>query len=155
MSVVMELKRVEDKRFTNKKFFGKDFSDMDLSNADFRGCTLCECKFVNSDLTKADMRGSNCWGADFTNSIMFRTDFKDAILAKSIFDPKRIFGVTLTISCDTFEGVKIGRNALLYWLYMPLLMQLPEPEIGERLKVAIGEKTCDALERVFKENILT
>jgi len=150
----MELKKVEDKKFTNRKFFNKDFTDLDLSNADFRGATLCECNFSRSDLTKADFRGANLWGADLTDTIMYKTDFKDAILARSIFAPKRIFGVTISISCDTFEGMKISRTAWLYWLYMPLMMEAPDSEIAGRLRTAIGEDTCAALERVFKEQIL-
>lgn len=149
-----KLIEVPDKRFVNKKFFGKDFSNMDLSNADFRNCTLCECNFENSDLTKADFKGANLWGANLKGTIMRMTSFEDAILSKSIFDPKLIFGVTITLTCNTFDKVKIGRTAWLYWLYMPLLMEAPDQEIADRLINALGRDTYVALSKVFKEQVI-
>jgi len=153
-TTTVELKRPIDCRFTNKKFFAVDFSNMDLNNADFRSCTLHECNFENSDLTKAVFKGANCYGANFKGTIMHRTNFEDAILSRSVFDPKRIFGVTITMTCDTFEKVKIGRTAWLYWLFMPLLMEAPDKEIAERLITAIGKDNYEALSRVFKEAII-
>src|SRR5262245_12637081 len=119
------LKQVPDKKFANKKFFGRDFSNMDLTNADFRSATLISCKFNGSDLSHATFKDANCYGADFTDSIVHRTSFECAILAKAIWAPKRMFGVTITMTCDTFEGMKVSRAAMLYWLHMATLFEAP------------------------------
>jgi Pentapeptide repeats (9 copies) len=161
MSIVMEekkesrLKQVQDKRFANKKFFGHNFSGMDLTNADFRDTTLIECNFRDSDLSHAVFKGANCYGSDFTDTVMRWTTFERAVLAKTKFAPKQMFGITITLTCDSFDEMEISRTALLYWMFIPTLMKAPEKEMADRVIAAIGEEAYKALSRVFKEQIVT
>jgi len=149
------LKQVENKRFANKKFFGVDFSNSDLTNADFRSTTLIECDFRNSDLSHAIFKDANCYGSDFTDTIMHRTTFENAILSKTIFAPKRMFGITITMTCDTFDKMEISKTALLYWMFIPTLMKAPDEDMNNRIIAAIGEHNYLALSRVFREQIIT
>lgn len=150
-----ELKQVNDKRFANKKFFGKDFSGMDLSNADFRSATLIECDFTGSDLSHALFNGANCYGANFTDAILHRTSFENAILARANFAPKKMFGVTITLTCDTFDKMKVSRTALLYWMFIATMMEAPDEEMQNRIVSSMGEDTYKALSKVFREQVIT
>lgn len=142
-----------EKQYERTKCFSHDFSGQDLSRMSFNHGTFVTCNFRGCDLTQTTFVGANCYGSDFKDAIMDRTNFKDAVLASSIFDPKYIFGVTLTMTCDTFANMKIGRTALLYWVYMPLLMDSADKELTDKLVNAIGTDQFLALNKVFREAV--
>lgn len=147
-------KSLSTKKFTNARFFERDFSNEDLTNADFRSASLIGCKFNGADLSYANFDNANCYEADFTDSVMHKTRFVDATLAHAIFKPKKCFGISITLSCDTFDKTIIDRTLLLYWLYMPLMMQLPDKEIETKLINALGQDTYLALTKIFREQIV-
>ncbi len=139
------------KKFTGSKYFSHDFRETDLTNASFNHGTFVDCNFEGCDLSGATFIGANCYGSNFKDSIMDKTNFKDACLAKTVFDPKVIRGVTITLSCDSFDKMQVGRTALLYWLYIPLLMVSPDEKLTDALTNALGKERYIALTKVFKE----
>lgn len=124
-----------------QKFVGKlnrhDFAGQSLSRSDFRGCSLTEANFTGADLSFANFEGANCWGAIFTDANLHRANFKDAILGNSKFDAADLFGVTLTISCDTFDCMKVGRFWWA-WLFLATMMKGPDEIASDGLIALIG-----------------
>lgn len=141
----------ESKNFIGTKYFSHDFGGQDLSYASFNHGTFVDCSFKGCDLTHATFVGANCFGSNFQDSIMVKTNFKDAVLASTVFEPKVIQSITLTLNCDSIDKMKIGRTALMYWLFMPLRMESPDKILTDKIINAIGTDAYVALSRVFKE----
>lgn len=142
----------EGKVFINRKFYDVDFSDRDLTHADFRGTTLVNCNFDNSDLSYASFEGANCYRSSFRQTKLYHTSFKDAVLAETKMDPRDMFGMTLSVSCDTFDGIELGPIWLAAWVFLPTLGNLPteiREELQGVLKKMLGEERLKALERIF------
>src|SRR5271154_5135405 len=121
------------KNFSNQKIHQKSFKGRDLTNSDFRGAAVIGCDFSNADLSYAKFEGANCWEANFTDAKLYRTNFKDACLAKAIFKPKDCFGVTLTMCCDTFDRMQVDSKWQTVWLFMALMMDLPDKKLEEAI----------------------
>jgi hypothetical protein len=146
-----------EKVFINKKFYDRDFSNQDLTHADFRGCTLVSCNFDHSDLSYATFEGANCYRSSFNFSRLYHTSFKDAVTAEVSMDPREMFGLTLSVSCDAFDKLKIGKMWLAAWLFLPLLAQLPDGmdvKIRGVLVELIGEERLKGMERHFADRQL-
>jgi hypothetical protein len=144
----------QEKVFINRKFYDKDFSGQDLTHADFRGCTLVGCNFDNADLSYASFEGANCYRSTFRQSRLYHTNFKDAVLAETQMDPRDMFGMTISVSCDTFDKIKLGKIWLAAWLYLPMLADLPEgtkEKIENVLNDLIGPERVKSLERHFSQ----
>jgi hypothetical protein len=142
----------ESKVFLNKKYYDFDFSSRDLTHADFRGCTLVSCNFDNSDLSYATFEGANCYRSTFRQSRLYHTSFKDAVLAECEADPRDMFGLTLSVSCDTFDKIKLGKIWLASWLFLPMLAEIPDntrARLRETLNELIGEERVKSMERHF------
>lgn len=138
--------------FINRKFYDYDFSDRDLVHADFRGATVVNCKFDNSDLSYANFEGANCFRSSFVQSKLYHTSFKDAVLAEVNMDPRDMFGMTISVSCDTFDRLKLGPIWLASWLFLPTLGVIPDPareELKAVLTKMLGEERLKSLERIF------
>ena len=144
----------QEKVYINRKFYDKDFSNQDLTHADFRGCTLVGCNFDSSDLSYATFEGANCYRSTFRQSKLYHTNFKDAVMAKTFMDPRDMFGMTISVSCDTFDKIKLGKIWLAAWLYLPMLADLP-PETKEKIQSVledlIGAERVKGLERHFSQ----
>ena len=147
----------DGKVFINRKFYDADFSSRDLTHADFRGATLVGCNFDNSNLSYANFEGANCYRSTFRQARCYRTSFKDAVLAETILDPRDFFGATISVSCDTWDRMKIGKMWLASWLFLSTLGDLPQGSNGEDMKQEIygvlnkliGEERVKQLERHF------
>ena len=149
MSSTVTATKGRGKSFYNQKFFGSDFSGQDLNHSDFRCCTVVDCNFSNADLSYANFEGANCRGANFTGTRCYRTNFKDAALAGSIFEPKDVFGMTITMSCETVDGAKVSRMWWYIWLMMAMRMKAPDEEAKIRLVQAIEPERYAGLRRLF------
>jgi len=141
----------ELRRSANKKFHHEDFSGLDLSTSDFRNATLIECNFTGTILKWSNFEGANCFGSDFTDADLYRVNFKEAILAKTKMFPRDCFGMTVTLTCDTFQGMEVPDRLLLYWLYMGTMMKVPTEEMSQKIVEAIGRPEFEKLQRAFKE----
>jgi hypothetical protein len=148
---------LKDKDFSGKRFQGADFSGVDLRAAKFRGSDCIECKFNNADLSNADFEGANCFGSDFTNAKCNRTNFKDCVLAGTAFYPSDTFGMTITMRCETFDGMKVSKIWWWSWLYFALMMipfKNEEENLHKVLISAMGTERYLRLRRLFPERTL-
>lgn len=147
----------KEKVFINRKHYDKDFSGEDLTHADFRGSTLVNCNFDNADLSYATFEGANCYRSSFRQTKCYHTNFKDAVLAETKLDPRDMFGMTISVSCDTFDKMELGKMWLAAWLYLPMLAAIP-PEnkkaIEEVLVGMLGAERVKTLERTFAQRAL-
>lgn len=139
------------KHYANKKYYQRSFKDQDLSNADFRGAHLVECNFNGSDLSYANLTDANCMGSSFVDARMYRINLMRANLAKTTVDPLDLFGATVTLTCDTFEDMKLSPKYRAFWIYLASLFVAPE---GEKMKLReiIGPETYEFFERVRKRD---
>lgn len=147
----------QEKVFINRKFYDVSFANRDLTHADFRGCTLVSCCFDNSDLSYATFEGANCYRSTFVQSKLYHTSFKDCVLAEATLDPRDMFGMTVSVSCDTFDKIKLGKVWLAAWLYLPMLADLPEgtkEKIQSVLEDLIGAERVKGLERHFSNRAI-
>lgn len=110
---------------SRKKLYSQDFSGQNLSHAKMRNSLFHRCIFDNADMTEADCEGSEFFGSTFRQTICYRTNFKDAKLAGTVFEPKDCFGITLTLQCKTFEGMKV---TALWWMMWGMFLTLMKPE---------------------------
>lgn len=147
MSTAVTNKR--GKTFYNQKFYGKSFVGEDLSHSDFRSATLIRCDFSDADLSYANFEGANCREAIFKNTRLYRANFKDAALADSIFEPKDAFGITLTMHCESFDGVKASPLWYLCLIMLTLRMECPEPELDLKLISAMDPERYKGFRVLF------
>lgn len=142
----------EGKVFINRKFYDADFSSRDLTHADFRGSTVVNCNFDNADLSYANFEGANCYRSSFRQSKLYHTSFKDAVLAETKLDPRDMFGMTISVSCDTFDKIQLGPIWLAAWIFLPTLAELPvgmKEELQGVLTRMLGEERLKSLEKIF------
>jgi len=142
----------DGKVWINRKFYDTDFSSRDLTHADFRGSTVVSCNFDNADLSYANFEGANCYRSSFRQSKLYHTSFKDAVLAETKMDPRDMFGMTVSVSCDTFDRIELGPIWLASWIFLPTLGELQpglKDELQSVLKKMLGEERFKALERIF------
>ena len=145
--------------YAGKKLQGADFSGKKMWHADFKSASLVNANFKGTDLRYANFTSANCTGADFTGAILYRANMTDCILERSIFKPKELFGVTLTIRCETFAGMEVDETWLKAWLFMPALMKMPPPRINEkpwldRLILFLGPETFRKYKQIFNRRII-
>lgn len=112
-------------KLTGQRFEGRDFSGQDLSKKDMRGSIFTGCNFDRTNLTDANCEGSDFSSATFRKALMTRANFRNCKLANSVFEPDDCYGITLTMDCMTFQGMRIGQ---LWWFGWLLLMSLAEPK---------------------------
>ena len=153
METVTEFKK---KNYRESKYYREDFSGKDLAYADFRNASLIGCNFSNANCPYANFEAANCREANFTGTNLYRANFKDAALADSIFEPKDAFGMTITLNCETVDGMKIGKIWWFDWVMMALRMRVPLPEEDLELKIinAIGRERYIGLRQLFERRVL-
>jgi uncharacterized protein YjbI with pentapeptide repeats len=110
---------------SRQKIFSRDFSGQKLSHAKMRSSLFHRCNFDRADMTEADCEGSEFLGSTFRETICYRTNFKDAKLAGTVFEPKDCFGMTVTLQCKTFDGVKVSP---LWWMMWAMFLTIMKPE---------------------------
>ena len=120
---------------SRQKLYGKDFSGQTLAHAKMHNSLFHRCNFDNADMTEADCEGSEFFGSTFRQTNCYRTNFKDAKLAGTVFEPKECFGITITLQCKTFDGMKVTG---LWWMMWAMFLTLMKPE-----KLPDGEDPVD------------
>jgi len=124
---------------SNQKIYSKDFSGQDLSKLKMRNSLFYQCNFSNADLTETDCSGSEFFGSSFVDAICYRTNFADAKLAGADFRPKDCFGITLTMTCKTFDEMKVSP---LWWLGLATFLTMMKP-------VKVGAKDEDLVDKLI------
>jgi len=137
------------KHFYNRKLLNYDFSGQKLDHADFRCASLIGANFDDADLSYANFEGANLRGASLKGTRCYRTNFKDACLAMSDFEPKDAFGITFTFACESFDGAKPAKLWWYMWLMMLLRMKSPEDAMELDVIKAIGPDTYAGLQALM------
>jgi len=141
-----------EEKLSNQKFFAVSYKERDFSKQDMSGSDFICCNFDDADLTDA-----NCSNCDFTGSTMrrtkcTRTNFMNSQLG-TIFHPSDCYGMTLTLSCKTFQAMKISKQWWYGWLYFAMQMT-PELEKGkdlrDNLRAMIGTDRFARLKEMFR-----
>ena len=135
---VKELLESGVKDFRGQKLPGADFSGRDLRKFDFRGASIVGASFVGSDCTYACFEGANCYATDWTDAKLYRASFRDADLSESVMFPKDLYGVTVSLQCKSFKGMKVAPGYWFGWLFYALLMKPPSQDLEEKLIALMG-----------------
>lgn len=147
----------EGKVFINQRFYDQDFSDRDLTHADFRGCKLVNCNFDGANCSYANFESANCYGSSFKRTNLYHANFKDAVLAEADFDPRDLFGITVSMTCDTFDKLKMTKLHVAFWVFNLLLLDI-EPEMKEQLKTLliswVGEERLKGMVRAYGDRAI-
>ena len=140
---------------SRKKYYNQNFAGKDLSHKKMRSSFFYRCNFDNSDMSHTDAEGSEFVGCSFVDTTCYFTNFKDAKLAGNIFKPKDAYGMTLTMSCKTFEGMETKQ---LWWFAMLVFatMMVPEREpsnedLNAKLIAMIGADRYIKLRSMFSK----
>lgn len=133
------------KDLSRQKFYSEDFSMQDLRKVKLRQSTFHRCNFDGADMTEAECEGSEFSGSSFRNTNCYRTNFKDAKLGATIFEPKDCFGMTLTLQCSTFTNMKISTVWWMVWVMFASMMKpgrsvAEEEALQNQLITAVGSE---------------
>lgn len=145
--------------FQGQKFIKQSFKGRKLHYANFKLCTLQDCDFTDADLKYADFSDANCIYSNFTGASLYCANFSHACLENTIFKPREIFGITMTLTCASFQNMEIDENWLECWLMLAALMKLPDPKKVEkpwldRLILLLGPDRYVKLKAVFNRRII-
>lgn len=128
------VERVKHSDLSRGKYYNRNFSGCDLSSCKMNFSMFYQCVFDQADMSNANCEGSDFTGSSFRDTICYRTNFKDAKLATTIFEPKDCFGMTLTLQCKTFENIKVSQIWWLGFLFFATMMIPAERPIKEPFK---------------------
>lgn len=140
-----------NKCFKQMKLNGADFTGMDLEKADFRSASLpfaifdnANCKFANfenAELTLTRWNGAN----------LHRANLKDATLSDADMSlVTDFFGVTITLECRSFQGLRLPPGFWYGWLYYAGgLMVPPSEEVKEKLMLVMGPERYKVLREQY------
>ena len=138
------------KKFRGLKFPGADFSGMDLEKADFRSASCPYANFENTNCKMINAEGGNFTMSRWSGSNLHRANFKDAILCEADWrGVKDFFGITLTMECRTWKGLKLDLGFWLGFLFYGKLMEAPTKEWEEKLEVFFGPQHYKVLHDLY------
>lgn len=133
------------KDFRGMKLPFADFKGKDLRGVDFRSASLVQADFTDANLKCANFEGANCYAAKFTRADLHRVNFKDACLANAQMDAKDLYGVTVTLQCNSFEGLKLSPGWWYGWLFYGYLMDPPSEQAKNDLLALLGPQHFEVL----------
>jgi uncharacterized protein YjbI with pentapeptide repeats len=147
---------LRNRDFSGRDLTGKVFRHADLSGASFECANLEGARFIRCHAAEANFRHANCRGLHAEQSNFYRADFHhadlaDAVLLKCVlaaadFTGAHLRRLTATLDCNTFEDVRLSREAGLELAY--LFGRARSPQQNDWLNV-IGERDLARLERIF------
>jgi uncharacterized protein YjbI with pentapeptide repeats len=127
----------------------------DLSGASFERANLEGVRFIRCHAAEANFRHANCRGLHAKQTNFYRADFRwanlaDALLLKCVLAAADLTGarlrcLTVTLDCNTFEDVHLGREASLELAF--LFGRARTPLHNEWLDI-IGERERARLARI-------
>ena len=138
------------KKFRGLKFHGVDFSGLDLEKADFRSASCPYCNFTNTNCRMMNAEGANFTCTQWAGADLHRANLKDAVLCDAdMRGVKDFFGVTLTMECRTWMGLKLDPGYWYGWLFYGLLMEPPTQEAKDKLTLFFGEERYNVLRDLY------
>lgn len=118
-----------------------------------RNSLFMNCNFNEADMSEADCTGSDFQGSSFEGTKCYRTNFRDAVLAGTKFNPKDCFGMTISLSCKTFKGMRVGALWFYAWLLFATFMRPygseESPGLVDKVIEAIGGDRWVKLKAIF------
>jgi hypothetical protein len=146
---------VAKQNLSHSKFEKADFSGQDL-----RGVPMDHSFFICCNFDRANMNGVDCEHTNFSGSTFRDTDlgganWKDCNLVGILFLPKDCYGITLTLQCQTFRGVRISQLWFFCWcIFASMMIAEPYPIISEpswndKLIALIGAERYLKLKALF------
>lgn len=149
-AVTLEKERVLKGVFLEgESFDGEDLRRRDLSNSTFKNCS-----FDHADLSYANCSNSRFPGSTFRKSILYCSNFMNAKLAATVFEPDDAYGITLSLTCDIFQDMHVGQQWWYCFLLLATLMDPAKGPVKEDLKgqliAAIGAERYVRLSAMFK-----
>lgn len=137
-------------KFRGMSLHQADFSGMNLERADFRGARLPYANFSGANLRFADFEGAECFAANFTKTNLHRANFKDANLSEADFtELVDAFGITMTMECRSFMGLKMSQGWWYGFIFYALLMKAPVQEDADRLAAFMGKERYEVLRNQY------
>ena len=138
------------KNFRNLVLNGADFSGMDLEKADFRGARCPYANFTNTNCRFTNFEGTNLMFTQWKGSDLHRANLKDAVLCDAdMRGVKDFFGVTMTMECRSWKGLKVDSGFWHGFLFYGLLMDPPTPEDKDKLTTFFGADRYKVLRDLY------
>lgn len=139
---------------TRQRFEKVDFSNQDLEKADLSFSVFTSCNFDGANLNEANCEGTDFTGSTFRRTKMYRLNGRNAKFAATVFEPIDCYQITLTFSCETFQGCHIGQlwfyAVLTMWASMwPALGPVKEP-LRDNLIALIGAQRYVKLKQMLQ-----
>lgn len=135
---------------------GTVFIGVDLYRATFDGANLSGAKFENCFAAEASFKQANCTNLQAIKTNFYRASFRGAdlsdalvwncVLAAADLRAARLRRVTLTLDCNSFEELRLDRNASAELAY--LFGRVRTVHRKGWLDI-VGERDLAGLERVF------
>jgi len=137
-------------KFRGLKLHSADFSGMDLEKADFRSASCPYADFSNTNCKMINAEGANFTMTKWDGSNLHRANLKDAILCDADMSKvKDFFGITVTMECRTWKGLKLAPGFWYGFLFYGLLMEPPTQEDRERLEICLGPERFKTLYNLY------
>jgi uncharacterized protein YjbI with pentapeptide repeats len=145
-----------------RDFSGKDLAGVvveaaDLYRASFDGANLTSATFLNCFAAEASFKQANCAYLRATKTNFYRasfngTDLSDALLWNCVLAGADLRGaalrrLTLTLDCNSFEELRLGRSASAELAY--LFGRARSPHRQGWLDV-LGERDLARLKHIFE-----
>lgn len=145
------------RQFSGQDLSGAVFRDADLFQAQFDGAQLSRAVFAGCFVAEANFARTNCWRLQATGSNFYRSSFRGADLSDALFwncvlaaadlRDATLQRITLTLDCNSFEEIHLGRTASAKLAY--LFGRARTPHRQGWLNI-IGDRDLILLERLFK-----
>jgi hypothetical protein len=126
------------KKIYNRNFAGLNLSRLNLSNSLFYGCN-----FNSANMSETNCSESEFFRSSFRDTICYRTNFMNAKLAETVFGPKDCTGMVISLSCSTFENMRVSQ---IWVLGMITLLTMTKPEQGP-VEEDLRQKLIDVVGR--------
>lgn len=138
------------KSFRGLKMYGADFSGLDLEKADFRSASVPYANFSGTNCRFVNFEGANLTLTKWDEADLHRANMKDAILCDAdMTKVKDFFGITLTMDCKTWKGLKLSPGFWWGFLFYGLLMEPPSTDARDRLTAAMGPEIYTTLKNLY------
>ena len=139
---------------TTKVDRGEDYTGNNFRHGNLAHRRFENCVFDGADMSYCDCTGAQFIGCSFKETLCYRTNFRDAVLAASAFEPADCYGMTITLTCKTFQNVKISQQWWMGWL-MFLTSMLPaktpiKDDLHGKLIELIGAERYVRLKSMFE-----
>ena len=142
--------------FAGRDLSGAVFRDADLYRVSFAGANLENAAFLNCFAAEASFKKARCAGIQAVHTSFYRAGFRGAdltdalfwkcVLAGSDFRGAKVKRLTLTLDCNSFEGIQLDRATSAELAYLFGRAHSPH---GKRWLDILGERDVVWLERVF------